>query len=145
MWDPAPITIPFKPIVKNRRRSSPRLPMLDDPSPTSTANPPIVSQTQTMESALPDQSLATITAVKNGRLNISPVITKPRTSANMTKVKSKEKTNTLQKNCKSVLNNNILTFARPATIDKDEVNVDPEAFHDFNKHFLGHFGYGSKR
>ena len=45
------------------------------------------------------------------------------TDSTKPKVNPKSKTNTLQKNWKEVLNNDIFTFSRPATFNKEEVDV----------------------
>ena len=69
-------------------------------------------------------------------LNTPPAVVEQQTSTNMTKAKSRKRTNTLQKNWQAVLNNDILTFARPATFDREDVVADPEAFTKFNERFL---------
>ena len=81
----------------------------------------------------PPTSTATITTTNTDADNEPPTV------AVTTKAKRKPRTksNNLQKNQKAVLNNDIFTFARPATFDKEEVEVDPGKFHKFYKHFPG--------
>ena len=119
-------TIPVEPVADDFiQRPSIRPPVLDDPSPTSAANPTIISQTQTIDSESTTDSLATIAAVPN--VVADAVIT----SRTKDQGRSKRKVDTLQKNRKAVLNNDILTFSRPSIFDREEVDVDPIDFMNF--------------
>ena len=84
------ITVPLEPSVDSCPRPSHPLPALDDLAPTSNTNPPVVSQTQTMES-VSSPSLPSVPANSYGRVITSPAVVGPRTYSNTTKGKAKKK------------------------------------------------------
>ena len=96
---------------------------------TVVCEPSLTSITNTIASPMAAfESLATIAAAANAV---------PLNEPTAAVTKRNTKTNTLESNRKAVLNNDILTFSRSKIFDANEVDVDPEEFHQFYKHFLG--------